>query len=210
MILSHNAASTMQHWVTIMLRAFCLVVRSLTNGLVVICLAFTSCSPGSGLPPLPDTQAGPYRLSAGDEVRVITFGQEQLSQKFTVNDQGSIDMPLIGGIPANGATTAELSHRIEQKLIATKVLLEPSVAVEISIYRPMFILGEVSKPGQFPYQPGMTVLTAIAVAGGFTYRAETQYASMLRNSDGHAIEGRVSRDTEVRPGDVITVLERYF
>jgi polysaccharide export outer membrane protein len=176
--------------------------------MAILTFMLGSCSPD--LPSLPETPAGPYRLSAGDQVRVITFGQDQLSYQFLVNDQGAIDMPLIGLIPASGATTAELGQRIQQKLVATKVLLEPSVAVEVATYRPMFILGEVAKPGEFPYQPGMTVLTAVAVAGGFTYRAETRYASLLRKTGDHAMEGRVSRDTEVRPGDVITIFERYF
>ena len=74
----------------------------------------------------------------------------------------------------------------------------------------MFILGEVAKPGQYPYEPGMTVLTAVAIAGGFTYRAQTKYASMLRTINGHSVEGRVPRGMEVLPGDVITILERYF
>jgi polysaccharide export outer membrane protein len=82
--------------------------------------------------------------------------------------------------------------------------------VDVVSYRPVFILGEVSKPGQYPYQPGMTVLTAVAVAGGFTYRAVTDYASILRTADGHAVEGRVPRNMLVQPGDVIDIYERHF
>jgi polysaccharide export outer membrane protein len=82
--------------------------------------------------------------------------------------------------------------------------------VEVLTYRPVFILGEVTKPGQYPYQPRMTVLTAVAVAGGFTYRAQTGFASILRNDGDHPVEGRVDRDTTVRPGDVITIFDRYF
>ena len=91
-----------------------------------------------------------------------------------------------------------------------KILLNPSVSVEIIEYRPIFILGEVAKPGQYPYEPGMTVLTAVAIAGGFTYRAQTGYASILRRVDNHAFEGRVPRGEDVVPGDVITIFERYF
>ena len=86
----------------------------------------------------------------------------------------------------------------------------PSVAVEIIAYRPIYVLGEVNKPGQYPYQPGMTVVTAVAVAGGFTYRAVQSYASVVRTSDGAAMEGRATRQDFVRPGDVITVFERRF
>ena len=154
--------------------------------------------------------AGPYRLGVGDEMRIITFGEERLTGQFRVNDRGEIAIPLLGTIRADGLTTTELEHSIAKQLVAKKVLLDPSVSVEVLGYRPVFILGEVSKPGQYPYQPGMTVLTAVAVAGGFTYRAETDYASILRNTDNHPVEGRVPRGTEVRPGDVIDVFERYF
>ena len=157
-----------------------------------------------------ETPAGPYRLGVGEQVRIITFGEEQLTGQFRVNDRGTIAIPLLGAIPASGLTTAELEHSIAQRLRDKKVLLDPSVSVEVLTYRPVFILGEVNKPGEYPYQPGMTVLTAVTIAGGFTYRAQTDYASILRPIDGHAVEGRVNRGTEVRPGDVITIFERYF
>jgi polysaccharide biosynthesis/export protein len=184
--------------------------RSIKARVAATCLLLAACSPGSGLPPLPATQAGPYRLGVGDEMRVITFGEERLTGQFRVNDRGEIAVPLLGTIQADGLTTTELEHSIDRQLVAKKVLLNPSVSVEVLGYRPVFILGEVSKPGQYPYQPGMTVLTAVAVAGGFTYRAETHYASILRTTDDHAVEGRAPRGTEVHPGDVIDIPERYF
>jgi len=173
-------------------------------------LLMATCAPGSDLPPLPETPPAPYRLGVDDQVRIITFGEDSLTGQFRVNDRGTIAIPLLGAIPADGLTTAELEHSIEAELKKKKVLLDPSVSVEILGYRPVFILGEVAKPGQYPYQPGMTVLTAVAIAGGFTYRAQTDYASILRKSDGHTVEGRVPRGTDVLPGDVITVFERYF
>ena len=84
------------------------------------------------------------------------------------------------------------------------------MSAEVAVYRPIFVLGEVSKPGQYPYQPGMTVVTAAAVAGGFTYRAIQSYASVVRTQDGVAIEGKATRQTYIQPGDVITVFERKF
>jgi len=162
------------------------------------------------LPPLPDTPPGPYLLGVDDQVRIISFGEDQLSGPFRVNDRGEIAMPLIGSVPALGLTTTELEAKIKQRLLKDKLLLDPSVSVEVLGYRPIFILGEVSKPGQYPYQPGMTVLTAVAVAGGFTYRARSQEASILRKIDGHPVEGRVTRETEVRPGDVVNIPERFF
>jgi polysaccharide export outer membrane protein len=183
-------------------------VRPFRSGLAAACLLLAACS--SSMPPLPPSPPGPYRLGVGDEMRIITFGEERLTGQFRVNDRGEVAVPLLGTIHAEGLTTAELEHSIDRQLVAKKVLLNPSVSVEVLTYRPVFILGEVSKPGQYPYQPGMTVLTAVAVAGGFTYRAQTDYASILRNTDDHTVEGRAPRGTTVRPGDVIDVPERYF
>jgi polysaccharide export outer membrane protein len=90
------------------------------------------------------------------------------------------------------------------------MLRAPSVVAEVTAYRPIFVLGEVSKPGQYPYQPGMTVVTAAAVAGGFTYRAIEDYAAVVRTLNGVAVEGKATRQSFVQPGDVITVFERRF
>ena len=143
-------------------------------------------------------------------MRVITFGQEQLTGQFRINDRGDIAIPLLGNVKADGLTTTELEGSIEQRLKDKQVLQAPSVSVEVLNYRPVFILGEITKPGQYAYQPDMTVLTAVAIAGGFTYRAQTDYASILRTERGHSTEGRVPRGAPVRPGDVITIFERYF
>ncbi len=180
------------------------------SALVVSCLLVASCEPGSGLPPLPDTEPGPYHLGVGDEVRVITFGDSSLTGEFRVNDRGNIAVPLLGSIGAAGLTTSELEVSVADELQAKKILLHPSVVVEVLGYRPIFILGEVEKPGEYPYQPGMTVLTAVAIAGGFTYRAQTAHASILRHEEGHSVEGRVGRGTTVLPGDIVDILPRYF
>lgn len=177
---------------------------------VAASLLLSSCAPGSGLPPLPDTPPGPYRLGVDEQVRIITFGEQQLTGQFRVNDRGLIAVPLLGTVRADGLTTAELENSIAQQLKEKKVLLDPSVSVEILGYRPVFILGEVARPGQYPFQPGMTVLTAVAIAGGFTYRAEVDYASILRTIEGRSVEGRVPRGMTVLPGDVINIFERYF
>jgi polysaccharide biosynthesis/export protein len=195
----------MQHFCT---RRF--ILRAVLSSTAAPLAGLASCAPGSNLPPLAETPPGPYRLAVDDQVRIITFGQEQLTGQFRVNDRGTIAVPLLGAIPATGLTSSELERKIEHDLKEKKLLNDPSVSVEVVGYRPMFILGEVSKPGQYPYEPGMTVLTAVAIAGGFTYRAQTNYASLLRTVNGHSVEGRVPRGMEVLPGDVITILERYF
>jgi polysaccharide export outer membrane protein len=177
---------------------------------ILMCLMVTACAPGATLPPLPQTVEEAYQLGVGDQIRIITFGQDQLTGEFRINDRGNVAIPLLGSIPANGLTTSELERGIEQRFKDKKILQEPSVSVEVMEYRPVFVLGEVAKPGQYPYQPRMTVLTAVAIAGGFTYRAQTDYASILRTEGGRSLEGRVQRGVTVRPGDVITVFQRYF
>jgi len=169
-----------------------------------------ACAPGSELPTLPPADAGTYRLGAGDVVRLITFGEEQLTGEFRVADSGTVALPLVGPINTAGRTPAELEQAVAEALRQGNLLRNPSVSAEVTAYRPIFVLGEVNKPGQYPYQPGMTVVTAAAVAGGFTYRAVQGYASVVRNKDGEMTEARASRQALLQPGDVVTVFERRF
>jgi polysaccharide export outer membrane protein len=178
--------------------------------ILMVTLTLASCAPGSDLTPLPDAPDTAYHLGAGDQVRIITFGEDTLTGEFRLSDSGNIAVPLLGNVQAGGLTSAELAARIESELKAKKLFKNPSVSVEVLAYRPFFILGEVNKPGQYPYQPGMTVLTAVAVAGGFTYRAIKDYAAIVRDEGSAAVEGKVSRQTRVEPGDTITVFERRF
>jgi polysaccharide biosynthesis/export protein len=163
-----------------------------------------------GLPPIPTADSATYRLGAGDQVRLITFADEQLTGEFRVNDGGTIALPLLGSVQAAGLTTAQLQDSVVAALRQRNLYKDPSVSVEIISYRPVFVLGEVNKPGQYPYQPGMTVVTAVAVAGGFTYRAVEDHASIVRTMNGKAVEGSAGRETFMRPGDVLTIYERTF
>ena len=183
----------------------CLVLLALAGG----------CAPGANLPPLPDYKAESYRLGPGDQVRLIVYGEDQLTGEFRVDDQGRIALPLLGGVRAAGLSPQQLDAAISGELRRRNLLRDPSVSVEVLAYRPVFILGEVAKPGQYPFQPGMTVLTAVAVAGGYTYRAVQDYASIVRTTGGQAtgdqaVEGKVVPRAFVAPGDVITVFERRF
>jgi polysaccharide export outer membrane protein len=177
---------------------------------LLLCLFAAACGPGRGLPDLPAATPGAYRLGPGDVVRLITFGEESLTGEFRVSDSGTIALPLIGSVRASGLAPDVLATRVSEALVRGNILRSPSVSAEVMTYRPIFVLGEVSKPGQYPYQPGMTVVTAAAVAGGFTYRAIQDYASVVRTQDGAAIEGKAKRQTLIQPGDVITVFERRF
>lgn len=163
----------------------------------------------TALPPLPPAETA-YRLGPGDRIRVITFGEQQLTGEFRVSDSGDIALPELGTIHATGLTAHQLARHIAAALRAAKLFTNPSVSVEVIAYRPIFVLGEVNHPGQYPYQPGMTVVTAVAIAGGFTYRAIEDKFSVVRTVDNHTVEGRAFRGTRLEPGDVLTVLERVF
>ena len=177
-------------------------------GCVLLLLA--GCGgPGSDLPQLPRV-TGEYRLGPGDQLRLITFGEEQLTGEFRVNDGGKLGLPLLGPVPAATLTPRMLQEDIAKRLRETGLLRAPSVTVEVIGYRPFFVLGEVNKPGQFPYQPGLSMVGAVAVAGGFTYRAVPDYAGVVRTAEGRSLEGRAGRRDLVQPGDVITVYERRF
>jgi len=175
--------------------------------IVALC---AGCAPGRDLPPLASYQASAYRLGGGDQVRIITYGEDQLTGEFRVDDQGRIAMPLLGGVQAGGLTPQQLEQAIAGDLRRRNLMREPSVSVEVLAYRPIFVLGEVAKPGQYPFQPGMTVLTSAAVAGGFTYRAVQDYAAVIRTANGKAVEGVAAPDAFLAPGDVVKIFERRF
>ena len=150
-----------------------------------------------------------YMLDSGDKLRVVVFGQEGLSNSYAVDAAGNITMPLIGAVYAREHTPAALSQSIAGKL-RNGYIREPHVAVEIEAYRPFFILGEVTAPGQYPYVPNMTVETAIAIAGGFSPRAERKKVEVNRAADGQVYRGKVPLPFPLRPGDTISVAERWF
>jgi polysaccharide export outer membrane protein len=151
----------------------------------------------------------PYQLASGDRLRVIVFGQESLSNSFSVDGAGNISLPLIGLVHAQGSTTVELGRAIEARL-RQGYLREPSVSVEVEAYRPFFVLGEVTVAGQYPFVNGMTVQNAIAVAGGFTPRGAEDSVDLTRRVDGRPITASVPLTFPVRPGDTIQVRERFF
>jgi len=170
-------------------------------------------------PPAPSPAMGPphvamaaepaYMLDAGDKLRVVVFGQDGLSNSYAVDAAGNITMPLIGAVYAREHTTAALSQNIAAKL-RNGYIREPHVAVEVEAYRPFFILGEVTAPGQYPYVANMTAETAVAIAGGFSPRASKARVEVSRTVDGQPYRGKVPLTFPLRPGDTILVSERWF
>ncbi|MCK1357329.1 polysaccharide biosynthesis/export family protein [Bradyrhizobium sp. 199] len=150
-----------------------------------------------------------YHLDAGDKLRVVVYGQEGLTNSYAIDAGGSITMPLIGAVPARGRTTAGLAGEIAARL-RNGYIREPSVAVEIEAYRPFFILGEVTAPGQYPYVPNMTVESAVAIAGGFSPRAKRDVVTVTHTENGGSMRAIVPLGTPLNPGDTVFVGERWF
>jgi len=150
-----------------------------------------------------------YTLDSGDKLRVVVFGQDGISNSYTVDAGGNINLPLVGVVPARGYGTQQLSQMIAERLKQGYVR-EPHVSVEVEAYRPFFILGEVTTPGQYPYVANMTAETAIAIAGGFAPRAQKGKVELTRNAPGQQMHGDVPLGFPLRPGDTVVVKERWF
>jgi len=159
--------------------------------------------------PLPPSRTTPYRLDAGDKLRVVVYGQEGLTNTYTIDAGGSITMPLIGAVGARGRTPAGLAAEISSRL-RNGYIREPSVAVEVETYRPFFILGEVAAPGQYPYVPNMSVESAVAMAGGFSPRAKRDAVTLTHTDNSTLSRAVVPLGTPISPGDTILVGERWF
>lgn len=151
----------------------------------------------------------PYRLDSGDQVRVIVFGQADLSNSYIVDKAGKVSMPLIGFVEARGRTTAQIEADVTAKLQAGYVR-RPDVSVEVERYRPFFAMGEVNSGGQYSYVAGMTVGQAVAVAGGFTPRADRQVVKVTRSYNGQVETALLNMTDPIMPGDTIYVRERVF
>ena len=150
-----------------------------------------------------------YRFAAGDQLKITVYGHADLSGEFEVDGVGDIAMPLINEVAAEGRTADELELAIVDAL-KPDYLKNPSVSVEVLNYRPYYIIGEVETPGSYPYINGMTVVTAVAIAGGFTYRARKNRFKVVRAEGELPVELEGELDFEILPGDVIEVRERPF
>ena len=150
-----------------------------------------------------------YTLGSGDRVRVTVFGEEELSGEFEVDGLGAISLPLIREVQAGGLGLRQLEQAITEKLL-DGYLKNPRVSIEVLNYRPFYILGEVNQPGSYPYVSGMTVLNAVALAGGYTYRAK-KTGLLIARANGSALgEQPATEETVVLPGDILKVPERFF
>lgn len=156
-----------------------------------------------------DRQTNAYQLGSGDQLRITVFGQPDLTGEFEVDGTGSIAMPLIGEVPAADLTVRQLEAAIRDEL-ANGYLRDPRVSAEVTNYRPYYILGEVNRPGEYPYTSGLTIQNAVAAAGGYTYRANQRVVFVKGLDDNRELTYELSPRIQVQPGDTIRIGERLF
>jgi polysaccharide export outer membrane protein len=181
-------------------------VRILWVALIAL-FPLAACSPGGDLPELtakPDTSS--YHLGPGDRVEIKVLGADELNGQYSVQDDGTIRMLMVGAVPAAGLTPDQVQANIENSLRAGRYITNPHASVAVLVYRPFYILGEVANPGGYPYVSGMKVLSAVAAARGYTYRANEDYVIITR----HGEDRRADILTSIQPDDIIRVPERYF
>ena len=170
----------------------------------------STSSTGGSSTPTPQSGSGvQLRLSAGDKIKVIVFGEDKLSGDYQIDSAGTVSLPLAGTIQAAGLNKPELEQALTAKL-KSEYLRNPRVTVEVISYRPFYVLGEVKSPGEYPYRSGLNVLSAIAVAGGATYRANNSVVYIQRAGTSDMAEFPQSPNVPVLPGDVVRLVERYF
>lgn len=175
---------------------------------IVLILPLANCASTRPATYLVETK-GPYQLDTGDTVRVSVYGDEELTNTYRIDDSGAIAFPLVGPVQVRGQTTKMAAGRLAAAL-ANGYMRNPDVAVEVAEYRPFFIQGEVGTAGQFPYVFGMTVRSAISVAGGFSDTADRNKAIVYRRQGNQMAKGSVDLDFPIYPGDTIVVQERWF
>lgn len=156
-----------------------------------------------------DNTDNSYRLGAGDKIFVGVFNQDNLTGEYTLDGNGRFTMHLIGRVEAAGLTTTELEALLVS-MLKPDYLVNPRVSVNMQNFRPFYIMGEVKKPDSYNYVDGMTYLTAVAIAGGYTYRGKKDYVYVTRGNDPERKELKLDVNEKVQPGDIIRVTERLF
>ena len=188
-------------------------VHATVLALLLIGLAACQTSGARGTPDADSAQvfSGPaeYVLGAGDRIRVIVYNEPELSGEFEVDGSGVIAFPLVGQIHAKGKTTRGFEEAVAAAL-RDGYLIDPRVSVEVTNFRPVYIIGEVESGGEYPYVNGMTVLNAVALAGGYSYRADETRAYVQRAGAGHEVEYSLNAPVPIFPGDIIRIDERFF
>jgi protein involved in polysaccharide export with SLBB domain len=151
-----------------------------------------------------------YKLGSGDKIRLVVYNEQDLGGEYLVDGTGEVQLPLLGQMPAAGMTLHDFQASLVVKFVDEGYLKDPRISVEVLNYRPFYIMGEVKAPGQYPYVSGMSVLNAVALAGGYTYRANENIIYLRRVGDDKEMKVPADQTSKVNPGDIIRVDERIF
>lgn len=186
--------------------------------LAVSIMAACQSAPAAGLeqaqiadvPPTVGSVDDAYTLGNGDRLRVTVFGEPELSGEYLVDGTGLVSLPLVGEIPALGTTVRSFQQEVERQLVEKELLVSPRVSAEVINFRPYYILGEVGRPGEYPYTDALTVTNAVATAEGFTYRANRRTVFIRGVNESEERSVRLSPTLRVQPGDTIRIGERIF
>ncbi len=186
-----------------------IALAAMVLGLVCAGGVSAASTAGAAEPEAVTREVSEYRLGSGDKVRITTFGETALTGEFLISGTGKVSLPLVGELPALGLTARELQESVEMSL-KQGFLREPRVSVEVLSYRPFYILGEVKSPGTYPFINGLTVVKAVATAGGYTDRANTRRVFIKRPDTEQEEKYDLDSNTPVAPGDTIRIVERFF
>jgi polysaccharide biosynthesis/export protein len=185
--------------------------------LLALCVALAGCGGGATLGPVTeseqkaivDASTSSPRLQPGEKIRVTVYGEASLSGDYQIDPSGFISLPLAGPVKAAGLTQAELEQALAKKF-RTEYLKNPKVTVTIAEFKPFYIIGEIEKPGAYPYASGLNILSAIAIAGGTTYRASKSTVLIQHPGEGGLREYPLAASVPILPGDIIKIPQRYF
>jgi polysaccharide export outer membrane protein len=181
--------------------------------------ALTACAPGrfdareqwtipAGSTRAISLEPAQYRLAPGDRVKMTVFGQNNVTGEYSIDAAGTITIPLAAGpIRIKGLTAEKAARYIQEQLVAVNAFRDPRVSVELVSFAPVYVLGEVNRPGEFIYRPGMSLFSAVALAGGFTFRANQNRAFIRASDERIETDYKIKSDIAVMPGDVIRVPE---
>lgn len=178
--------------------------------LAALALLGACSSPLGSLPPVSAASASEYRLQPGDELLVTIQDVAQADRSYIIDSGGTISLPLLQEVKVAGLSVREVENRIAEGFRARELLKNPIISVQPGALRPFYVIGEVNSPGEINYRQGMTVLSAISAAGGYTYRAQEGQVEIVRTVNGQEVRSKASEDTLIQPGDRIRVYERWF
>ncbi len=186
-------------------------------GLLALCLLAAGCGAGANLGPVSEAEqkailqsaTSSPRLQAGEKIRVTVYGEASLSGDYQIDPSGFISLPLAGTLKAAGLTPPELEQELAKKY-RTQYLKNPKVTITIAEFKPFYIMGEIEKPGAYAYTSGLNILSAIAIAGGTTYRASKSTVLIQHPGEAGLREYPLASTVPILPGDIIRIPQRYF